>query len=212
MIEVFGCGTITGHGILYKSWMRFMTFSNDLLMKFRWWISAPRNRRASRACQYACLPAPVTLSVLMWYDLTEMHAPKMTTSCTFFLFLKSIRLAKAVLKAVISAALTIPRGVPSRLSRVKLPLGLVVWPFIFAAFISAVMSGGTSNGVVWLLMLVLVAPVDPDPRDMELTREFKVRGSLLLVLPSRVLLEPLGLAAESVSERLPMRPVRFGSP
>jgi hypothetical protein len=136
----------------------------------------------------------------------------MTTSWTFLRFLNSIVLAKAVLKAVISAAFINPRGVPLRLRRVKLPLGLVPWPFIFFARISSVMSGGTSNGVVWLLALVDVAAVDPELRDMELTRESSVSGSLLVVLPSRILLDPLGLVAESESEKLPTRPLRLGSP
>jgi hypothetical protein len=73
-----------------------------------------------------------------------------------------------------------------------------------------VMSGGTSNGVVWLL--VMLAPVDPEPKDMELMCEFSVSGSLLAVLPSRTLLDPLGLVAESESEKLPTRPAKFGSP
>lgn len=54
--------------------------------------------------------------------------------------------AKAVLKAVISAALIKPRTVPSLFSSVSDPDGLVDAPFI--SLISGVISGGTSKGVV----------------------------------------------------------------
>jgi hypothetical protein len=76
------------------------------------------------------------------------------------------------------------------------------------SFISCVKSGGTSKGVVWLLGLA--AAVEAEPMDNELIREVTLDGSLL-VLPSRILLEPLGLL-ESALEKLPIRPSRFGKP
>lgn len=54
--------------------------------------------------------------------------------------------AKAVLKAVISAALIKPRTLPSLFNIVSDPVGLVDAPFI--SLISGVISGGTSKGVV----------------------------------------------------------------
>ena len=60
-------------------------------------------------CQKACLPAPKT-----------------TTSCTFARFLKSMVLASAVRKAVISSAFMRARGPPERSSSARRPLGVVL--------------------------------------------------------------------------------------
>lgn len=62
------------------------------------------------------------------------------------LTLNSIVDARAVLKAVISAALIRPRTLPSLFNSVSDPVGLVAAPFI--SLISGVISGGTSKGVV----------------------------------------------------------------
>jgi hypothetical protein len=123
------------------------------------------------------------------------------------LFLNSIVLANAVRNAVISLALISPRTVPFLFSSVRLPVGLVACPFIRISFTSCVRSGGTSKAVVWLLVLV-AAVADPDPRDKELIRGPTLEGSLL-VLPSCVLLAPLGLP-ESALEKLPTRSSKFG--
>ena len=61
-------------------------------------------------CQYACFPAPKTV-----------------TSWTFARFLKSIVLARAVRKAVISEEFSMARGFPERSKRVRLVFDADVW-------------------------------------------------------------------------------------
>jgi hypothetical protein len=117
--------------------------------------------------------------------------------------------ARAVRKAVISAALIRPRTLPSLFRSVRDPDGLVAAPFI--SLISGVISGGTSNGVVdecreGLCGLYVkgssIDILDMSNEDLvELGVEFvelMLRASfmlLLLVLPTLVLLlAVLGLA------------------
>ena len=72
---------------------------------------------ARRICQYACLPAPNTV-----------------TECTFERFENSRLDARAVLNAVSSSALIKPRGVPEPSSRVSEPRGVVLWELVVEGF------------------------------------------------------------------------------
>jgi hypothetical protein len=109
MISVLGCAILMGHSVLKSDFIIATPLSNERLMILRWCISDPRRSKASRACQYACFPAP-----------------NITTSCTFCRLLKIIVDARAVRKAVNSAALRKALATPFLSSNVSVPLGDVV--------------------------------------------------------------------------------------
>ena len=71
---------------------------------FRWWISSGRRSMASLMCQYACLPAPKTV-----------------TSCTDWRVFSNIVEQSAVRNAVISSALSRPVVFPMVSSKVSEP-------------------------------------------------------------------------------------------
>ena len=152
-------------------------------MMFRWWMSSPRSSKASRMCQYACFPAPKT-----------------TTSCTFARFLKSIVLASAVRKAVISSALIRARGEPDLSKRVRLPFGVVL---------GALEVDGVAEAVVAEEVLDLVECSERERLEMEELRDW-VEGVLFwLAVRSVTILTPMPSLEEAGMSNVVWPSLRF---